>query len=313
MSDTATDTAPATADTEPDGDAQTTQATDTQDTTTQTPDTGDAASTDGTRAPIDDGTQASDFSVPDEYKDKPWLARYNFKSSEDVFKALDGAQELIGKKTITPIDYSTASPEEIAAHHSSLAPENISDYGFSEDADPAMSDAVGSIFQKYGIDKYQGKGLAADIREITAKAVKEKAEADTSEEAYMKMMEESFGQDGADYKTTVGIIEKSLKEHAKSDDDKKIFDKMDNSHRAAVDRTIHSITKSYEDRIKAILEEHGVTESGAQVEGDKGVNTGVDVNEVRAELRDKLTEISQRSHTSEEVQVLKNKLAATYK
>ena len=140
--------------------------------------------------------------------------------------------------------------------------------------------------------------------------VAEKTKVDKSEEAYMKMMEESFGED---YKTTVGIVEKSLKEHTTSDEDKKIFDKMDNAPRAAVVRTIHSITKAYEDRIAAILKEHGVTETGSQVEGIKGVNSGVDVMDVRADLRNKLTEITQRSHTTEEVQGIKDKLAATYK
>ncbi len=309
MTQQATDTAPATTDTAPDGDAQTTQTTDTQNTDTQTlANTGDTTNTEGDRAPINNGAQTPDFSLPDEYKGKPWAEK--IKSNDDAFKQIDNLTALVGKKTIPPIDYSTATPEEIAAHHSSLAPENIEDYSFSEGADPEMSKAIGETFQEFGINKYQADGLSKKIADISAKMVEEKTKTDTSEEAYMKMMEESFGEN---HKETAGIIEKMLKEHTKLDDDKKIFDKMDNSHRAAIDRTIHSVSEFYENRIKAILEEHGVTESGAQVEGSKGVNTGINVKEVRTDLRNKISEISARPHTAEDLQFLKDKLTATYK
>lgn len=305
---TTADTAPAPADTAPVDNAPATQATDTQETTTEAPATTDTAVEDGARAPINDGETKPDFTLPDEHKDKPWAPKV--KSQDDLYKQIDNLNELIGKKTIAPIDYETATPEEISAYHSSLAPENISDYEFGEGGDPDFEAKVGETFQKYGIDKHQAKGLSADINAIAGEMVGAQQKADTSEEGYFKIMEDSFGED---YKTTVGIIEKSLKEHVASDEDKSALDAMDNNTRAVVDRTVHSLTKAYEDRIAKILNEHGVTESGSQVEGETGVNTGVDVNEVRADLRNKIAEIGNRPHTAEDLQGLKDKLNATYR
>jgi len=308
MTETVTDTAPATADTAPAGDA-TTQTNDTQTTTTTDGDNGDAtAQADDNRASINDGSQ-TDFTLPDEYKEKTWAGK--IKSQEDAYKQIDNLTELIGKKTIKPINYEEATPEEIAAHHSSLAPEDVKDYGLTDgDGDPAFAEAVGGIFQKYGVDKYQAKGLAGEINAVAAKMVEEKTKADTSEEGYMKLMEESFGED---YKEQAGIVEKSLKEHAASDDDRKALDELDNTQRALVDRTVHSLTKHYETRIKTLLKEHGITETSAQVEADKGSNSGVDINEVRSDLRNKMAELGTRQHTAQELQVLKDKLDATYK
>lgn len=299
MSEIVTDTAPATVDTAPVDNAPTTQTTDTQQVTTPEP-TGD-----GDRAPISGDT--NEFSLPDEYKDKSWAEK--IKSQDDAYKQIENLTSLVGKKTIAPIDYTTATPEEIAAYHSSLAPEDISVYEFSEEADPDTSKAIGEVFQKYGIDKFQGKGLAEDIRGITSKMIEEKTKADTSEETYMEMMKESFGED---YKQSIGVVEKVLKTHA-SDDDKKVFDSVDNKTRAAVDRTVHAVSKQYEERIANILKEHGVTETGSQVEGAQGTNTGVDIGAVRSDIRNQLQQIDSRPHTAEEKRTLQNKLAATYK
>lgn len=296
MSDTATDTAPVITDTAPDGNAQDTQTTDTQDNTTQE------------RSSISDGEQSGDFQLPDEYKEKSWAGKV--KSHDDAYKQIENLTSLVGKKTIPPIDYDTATPEEIAAHHSSLAPEDVSAYEFSEGANPEVSAQIGEVFKEYGINKYQANGLSKKISEISAKMVEDQTKVDTSEESYMKMMEESFGDE---YEKTVGAIEAVLKEHIKSDDDKLIFDKMDNTHRAAMDRTVHSISKAYEDRIKTILDKHGVTETSLQLEGDIGSNAGVNVDDVRSDIRNKISEISLRPHTQSEVQNLRNKLAATYK
>ena len=157
MPEAGTDTAPATADTAPDGDA-TTQTTDTQTTTDATNDDG-AASSDKREQVAD-----NDFSLPDEYKDQKWAK--GLKTQEDVWKKLANSQELIGKKVIKPIDYETATPEEISSYHSNLAPEDAGDYNFGENADPEFSKAVGDVFKEYGINTYQAEGLSEKINQI---------------------------------------------------------------------------------------------------------------------------------------------------
>lgn len=297
--DTQADAAPVSTDTAPGGDTPATQATDTP-----------ASDPEGsTRAPIaDDSTSdAADFAIPDEYKDKSWAQK--IKTQDDIFKQIDNLTSLVGKKTIAPIDYSTATAEEITAHHRSIAPENASDYDFGENSDPAFSSAVGEVFKKYGLNTHQGKGLATEINDIAAKMATEQQKKNSDGEDYMKIMQESFGDD---HEKIVGVIEKGLKEHVASDSDKKALDDMDNATRAVVDRTVHAFMTKYEARIAKILKDHGVTETSAQIGGGEGMNSGVDIKAVQKDLRQQLYAMDARPHTAQEKQILQEKLNATY-
>ena len=279
-------------------------------TTVETQDIGQLANTSTEEVSVNTEQEtASEFSLPDEYKEKPWASK--IKSSEDVYKQLDNLNSLVGKKTITPIDYETASSEEIAEHHSKLAPESADQYNFGEGADPEFSKAVGETFQKLGITKYQADGLSAKVNEIAKGIVEKQNEVKTDADSYLTMMKESFGED---YEAAAGIVEKTLKVHA-NDDDKAIFDAVDNTTRAAVDRTVHSLVKQYEERINKVLKEHGIEESSAQVEAVKGQNTGVDVDGLRKDLRSKIRAMDDGSqpYTASEKQALVNKLNDTYR
>lgn len=272
--------------------------------TVETQDTGQVADTSTEEVSVN-----TEFSLPDEHKEKPWASK--IKSSEDLYKQLDNLNSLVGKKTITPIDYETASEEEIAEYHGKLAPESVDEYNFGEDAHPEFSKAAGETFKELGITKYQGDRLSTKINEIAASIVAKQNEVDTDAEIYIEMMKESFGDQ---YEQAAGIVEKTLKAHA-NDDDKAIFDKIDNKARAAVDRTVYSLTKQYEERINKVLKEHGITETSAQVEAVKGQNTGINVEEVRKDLRAKIRAMDNgtQPYTASEKQALVNKLNDTYK
>lgn len=293
--DTQADTAPVETDTAPAANASTSTSTDTTD--------GTSATEDSTRAPI----SPSDFAIPEAYKDKPWAQK--IKTHDDVFKQLDNLHSLIGKKTITPIDYLTATVEEISEHHRSIAPENVSDYDFGENSDPAFSSAVGEVFQKFGINTHQAKGLATEINTIAAKMAEEKQEKNTDIKDYMKIMQESFGDD---HEKIVGVIEKGLKEHVESDSDKAALDSMDNATRAVVDRTVYAFMTKYEARIAKILKDHGVTETSAQIGGGEGMNKGVDIEAQKKDIRQQIAKLESGIHTAEDKQVLKDKLHKIY-
>ena len=76
----------------------------------------------GERASLSEGGESSDFALPDEYKESKWAQKV--KSQDDLFKLIENQDALIGKKTIKPIDYETATPEQITEYHKSLAPED---------------------------------------------------------------------------------------------------------------------------------------------------------------------------------------------
>lgn len=244
--------------------------------------------------------ETSSYKVPDAYKDKPWSA--NIKSEEDLYKQFDGMQELIGKKTIQPIDYSKATPEEIAAHHSKLAPQDTAAYKFAVPDDPTAK-AVGAAFQKAGVNEFQGqeiiKALSPFFEQLQVQS--------TSEEGYMKLSQAAFGEN---YKTALGRAEATLKEVA-DEADKKVFDDMPNDQRIAVDKVVNKLIDKHAAEISKLLKEHGIHETGAQGNGGESKVT-LDLPAQRQALRDQITAVSARPHTAEEKKVLIDKLQATY-
>lgn len=252
--------------------------------------------------------QETKFELPEAYREKAHFK--NFKSHDDVYKALDGAQELIGKKTIGPIDYATATPEQIAEHHGKLAPTDGA-YDFGKDHDPAFAKEVGAAFKELGINAFQGKGLAEKVTAIAAKIAGDQGKAETSPEVYNELMIKKYGD-----KEKAGVAGKFLDNeiYAKhfSEDERKTLNSLPSKALAAVDQAVFQTAKAYEARIAAILKEHGVTESGVQTSGGEG-RKGNDVVAQRKEQRAVIRKIeSNPHHTHDEISAAKAKLAKMY-
>lgn len=246
------------------------------------------------------------FAVPDAYKDKPWAS--NIKSEDDVYKQLDGVQELIGKKTIMPIDYAKATPEEVATYHATLAPKEASAYAFAQPDDP-VSKMVGDAFIKNGINENQGKGIVTALAPFFEKMEGDLKAQSTSEEGYMALSKAAFGDN---FKETIGKVEAVLKAHAPDDATKQALDDMPNDQRIAVDKVVSKVVEGYEARIAKILKDHGVHETGAQGEGGNG-SMSTDINAVRADLRKQINDLSTKPmQNGNDKKVLIDKLQATY-
>lgn len=294
---TQTDTAPVTTDTAPDGGSSSEQTTQTQTNGNGGDPAGgqqnDPAGSQQQNQP--DNAQGNEFTLPDEYKDKPWAAK--IKSQDDLFKQLDNAQTLIGKKTIQPLDYATATPEQIAEHHAKMAPESADAYDFGENADPEFSKAVGGIFKELGLNEYQGKHLAAKVNELAAQMVESQQAEAADGEKYLAALKETFG----DKSQQVAVfLDNQIKQYASEKDVALLRDGIPNETRLALDRTIYNI-----------LQKHGVTESGAAA-GDGGGAPAQDIGQVRADLRAQIRELGNKPHTAQEKQALIDKLNATY-
>lgn len=252
------------------------------------------------------GNDAPAFALPEAYKDKPWASK--IKSQEDLFKQIDNLDQLAGKKAITPIDYTKATPEEIKAYHSKLAPADISAYKFSQPDDPT-SQAVGAAFREAGINEHQGQAVIKALAPFFEKMDADVKSNATSEEGYMKLSKEAFGDN---FKDTIGKVEKVLKEYAPDDATKKALDDMPNDQRIAVDKTVNKLVEGYEARIAKILKDHGIQESGAQGEGGQG-KTGTDKASIQKDLRAQIRALDARPHTAQEKQALIDRLNDTYK
>lgn len=228
--------------------------------------------------------EVSEYAIPEEYKDSKWTE--GIKSEEDLWKKLANSQKLIGEKTIKPIDYDTASAEQIAEHHKSLVPEDAGAYKFGEEADPEFSKAIVPALQEAGIHPAQLKTLEPAINKIASDLVGKQHETDRSEDGYFELTEKAFGEN---HKEVIVQLENSYKEHL-SDETKQFLDNASNKERVAFDQTVKSIIDAKDAQIKKILEEHGVEETGAQSEGEPAtqkVDIDTEIEEKRAEI-DKL-------------------------
>jgi uncharacterized protein YdcH (DUF465 family) len=152
----------------------------------------------------------------DSYKDRPWFA--NVTKAEDpvaeALKQLDGAQKLIGKKTLG-VPSSDADEAEWEAFYSQTRPESVDAYEFkalelgegyeevaaaiNESRDTEFGKLVGSIFHKYGVDKRRAEAIVHEYEKVSAEAKKDEIKAiiQTNKEmdtTFDKLATEHFGK-----------------------------------------------------------------------------------------------------------------------
>ena len=218
-------TAPASADTAAPA-SDTAQATAPATTATQenpsTPATGaeaPATGTDNNQNPVaatsdkkDQAAPAPDFTLPDEYKSKPWAAK--IKNQDDLYKQLENMQALIGKKHLIP-DFDKATPEEIQQYYDSVRPKDAAEYNLGEGTPEETAKAVQGILHKNGISKHQGNANIAEYQAIERAQV----EVATSAEGFTSEMEASFGKN---YQQAVASVTRETAQHL-SDEDKQLI------------------------------------------------------------------------------------------
>lgn len=141
-------------------------------------------------------SEAPSFAVPETYQGKDWAN--NIKSSDDMWKQMDGMQGLIGKKTVPGQD---ATDEEWDAFHSKLRPETAESYEFNYgDIDPSNINQEEALTYKEGMHKLgltqkQAQGLLELQMQV------EGAKTQTSEEKgadFTSKAKELFGDKAAE-------------------------------------------------------------------------------------------------------------------
>lgn len=137
------------------------------------------------------------FNLPDAYKDKGWAK--NIKSIEDLAKAHDNAQSLIGKKTIgIPEDWNDEKSRE--EFLSKVRPKTAEDYAI--ETKPEIKEAC----YKFGLSPFQAEGLAKSMQEISA--------VEFSKEGFEKEMSGVFGGDTATAAKSAQYIKQVLGDDA---------------------------------------------------------------------------------------------------
>lgn len=243
------------------------------------------------------------FVLPEAYKDKPWATKV--KSMDDVYKQIDNLQGLVGKKSV-PFDYSTATPEDIAAHHSSIAPKDLTAYEFANPDDP-VAKAIGDAFRANGISGVQGKGIVAAIAPVLNQMEAERVSKIHDKAEYDAMSTGVFGDKAADAvakvdKTIVDTVPKEIGA---------AFDEMPNKQRHAVDVLVSKIVSSHEAKVADMVKRYGIKETGAQAGATSGGTT--DRAAQQKEIRAQIAALGVRPHTAQEKQALIDRLNETYR
>lgn len=243
--------------------------------------------------PTETPPPATDFKVPDEYKDKPWASKV--KSLDDVWKQLANTQELVGKKSIVP-DLSKMNDKEREEYFAQSRPTDPNVYVFPENTpiDPTMKEGVQKDFMELGIDPYRGSKLIEKYQAREQALLAEQFNPD----GFKKTMETAFGKD---WDTVTKQSRQALKNFTNAEDDKAL-DALPNAYLGIIYRTLGNIVKAY-----------GVKETDqAHLQGG-GKPAASDVSSVRQGLRDQMSAMTQRPHTAQEMQTLINQLNETYK
>ena len=139
--------------------------------------------------------------IPDEFKDRTYLADLKGKpvnpdTYRELFKKLDGAQTLIGKKTGVPA--ADAPAEEWEKFHAALRPAKADDYEIpvkeGSKPDPEIQKAVKGIFHEAGLTKAQASKLMAKFETFADGQTKAQREAAAAADAeFDALTKKTFG------------------------------------------------------------------------------------------------------------------------
>lgn len=144
--------------------------------------------------------------IPEEFRDRTYLNDLKslpvgpdgFKA---LFKKLDGAQTLIGKKTGIP--EANATPEEVEKFYASLRPAKAEEYELpapeaGKQADPEMTKFVQGMFHEAGLSKAQAAKVMAKFGTFAQeKLAAQNAESLKQDEEFKALTEKAFGADNA--------------------------------------------------------------------------------------------------------------------
>lgn len=177
------------------------------------------------------GSQGSDFSVPEEYKDKGWAKFFDGKTGDELksefFRSYDNSQTLIGKKVE---DYLKTTDLKSLDNYEEIkevltkqiapqfqVPENAEGYDFNDilkNEDGSLQyeypkDALGYFGEKFkelGISKEQGQGLLKTYTQFEIGEFQKYTNADELENSINTMFAGNQGQ----RKTAEGLLKEFL-------------------------------------------------------------------------------------------------------
>lgn len=189
---------------------------------------------------------AVDFStvVPEAYRAKEYLK--DVKDMDALFKKLDGAQELLGKRP-AGIPHDNAKPEEIAAFNKAFGvPDAPAAYELVVPAENPMPkemiEGVKGIFHKAGLNAKQAKMVSEGWNAMLAEQAKAAGiQTQAQDTNFEQLATETFGEN----KTTVLASSKALLEKYASEKFKAHINGLSNENLIVMASVLEGVRKDY--------------------------------------------------------------------
>lgn len=167
--------------------------------------------------------------IPVELHDRGWVKPFLEKpwgpeTAADVFKKLDGAETLIGKKTLIP--GADAKPEDVEAFFGKLRPAKADDYEIKagENADAEFLKAFRESAYYAGMDKRQVSRQLEKLVPVLQARAKAQADADAARDAEFEATIKEIA--GPDYEKKMARAQAAAKELV-PEKARQFVDKMD--------------------------------------------------------------------------------------
>lgn len=161
-----------------------------------------------------------------------------------LLKKLDGAETLIGKKTLIP--GADAKPEEVEAFLSKLRPAKADDYGelkMGEKADPEFVKTFREAAHHAGMDKRQVDRQLEKLVPVFAAHAKKQADAAAARDVeFQNVIKENMG--GADWDKRTARAKTAARELV-PEVAKKFIDKMDDGSLVLFTTMVDAVLKKY--------------------------------------------------------------------
>ena len=174
-----------------------------------------------------------------DWLEKPWTP----EMAADVFKKLDGAESLIGKKTLIPA--ADAKPEEWDQLFSKLRPEKATDYEIKlgENPDEEFIATFRDAAHHAGMSKLQVQRQIEKLAPVFQAKAKAQADAVAKRDAeFETMVKTAVGN--TDHEKKVSRVQAALKAHA-PESVKQFIDKMDDKSLVLVVGAVNAILEKY--------------------------------------------------------------------
>lgn len=247
----------------------------------------------------DPAADALAFAIPEDYKDKPYMK--DITSEEGLYKMLDGAQTLIGKKVNIP--NAESSEEDRKAFNTQMGvPEKAEEYVFNKIGDQERNADMDTVFKnflhKHDVPAEKATAMQGELELMAVEFAKGKTEADGKalDLDFDKVSAETFGEN-AD--SIIASTKKLIAENV-PDNLKEAFNEMSNNNLIIMTSVLENFRKKY-------ISEDDLTITGDPASGTSKVELEGELNTLVAKrkaadpfsgeykaLSAKITETSQR-------------------